>query len=110
MIRLPLSIASPSGHRGRLTILTFHRVLPEADPLFPDVPSAADFETYMRWVAAWCNVIPLQRAVEGLFEGSIPARALAITFDDGYADNEHLARPFCENSASARPSSSARAF
>jgi len=93
MIRLPLSIASPSGRHGRLTILIFHRVLPQADPLFPELPSAADFEICMRWVASWCNVLPLQQAVERLFEGSIPARALTITFDDGYADNEELAAP-----------------
>jgi peptidoglycan/xylan/chitin deacetylase (PgdA/CDA1 family) len=93
MIRLPLSIASRSGRRGRLSILIFHRVLAEPDPLFPDVPSAAAFEARMRWVAAWCNVLPLQQAVERLFEGSIPSRALAITFDDGYADNEQLAAP-----------------
>jgi peptidoglycan/xylan/chitin deacetylase (PgdA/CDA1 family) len=93
MIRLPLSIASPSGRHGRLSILIFHRVLSRADPLFPDLPSAAEFEARMRWVASWCNVLPLQQAVERLFDGSIPARALAITFDDGYADNEQVAAP-----------------
>jgi peptidoglycan/xylan/chitin deacetylase (PgdA/CDA1 family) len=93
MIRFPLSVASPSGRHGRLSILTFHRVLPQADPLFPDVPSAADFELRMRWVSSWCNVVPLERAVEALFEDRIPARALAITFDDGYADNEQVAAP-----------------
>jgi len=93
MIRFPLSITSPSGRHGRLSILIFHRVLPKADPLFPDLPSVADFEERMRWVAAWFNVLPLQQAVERLFEGSIPARALAITFDDGYADNEQVAAP-----------------
>ena len=93
MLRLPLSIASPAGPHGRLSILIFHRVLPEPDPLFPDLPSAAEFEACMRWVASWCNVLPLEQAVEQLFEGRIPARALAITFDDGYADNEQLAAP-----------------
>lgn len=93
MIRLPLSVLSPAGSRGRLSILIFHRVLVQADPLFPELPTAGDFERCMRWVKGWCNVLPLSTAVEMLFAGTIPARALAITFDDGYADNEEIGAP-----------------
>ena len=93
MIRLPLSILSPEGSRGRLSILIFHRVLAEADPLFPELPTATEFEQRMRWVKAWFNVLPLDRAVDMLYAGSIPSRALAVTFDDGYSDNEEIAAP-----------------
>jgi peptidoglycan/xylan/chitin deacetylase (PgdA/CDA1 family) len=93
MIRLPLSILSPAGSRGRLSILIFHRVLAQTDPLFPDVPTAFEFEQRMRWVSDWFNVLPLAQAVDMLFAGTIPSRALAITFDDGYADNEEIAAP-----------------
>lgn len=93
MLRIPLTLLSPPGQRGRLTILIFHRVLPRPDPLFPDLPDAAAFEAQMRWVRDWFRVMPLAAAVEALGADRLPARALAITFDDGYADNEELAGP-----------------
>lgn len=93
MIRLPLSVVSPAGPYGRLSVLIFHRVLARADPLMPDVPDAARFEREMGWIARWFNVLPLEDAVRRLYDGTIPARALAITFDDGYSDNEEVAAP-----------------
>lgn len=93
MLRLPLSLYSPAGARGRLSILIFHRVLGVRDPLCPDEPDAAQFEVQMRWVRRWFNVMSLARAIEMLYAGTIPSRALSVTFDDGYADNEEQAAP-----------------
>lgn len=77
----------------RLSVLAYHRVLPERDPLLRDAPSAAEFEHRMRWVRANFEVLPLGEAVRALRADRLPRRALCITFDDGYADNYRIALP-----------------
>jgi peptidoglycan/xylan/chitin deacetylase (PgdA/CDA1 family) len=86
-------LALPLATRGRLTILIFHRVLPEPDALLHDVWPAAVFEDRMRWLRGTFNVLPLDQAVQRLHAGTLPARAAAITFDDGYRDNVEVAAP-----------------
>lgn len=93
LMRRLLGVMSPGGTRGRLSILIFHRVLPQVDPLFPQEMDAQRFDTLCAWLADWFNVLPLDEAVLRLKSGSLPARALAITFDDGYADNHDVALP-----------------
>jgi len=84
---------SPGGARARLTILIFHRVNAVRDEIFPNEMYAAAFRERMRWVRRWFDVLPLEDAVAGLSRGTLPARALSITFDDGYADNATVALP-----------------
>lgn len=80
--------------RGRcLSILMYHRVLPQPDPLFPSEVDAARFGAQMALLARSFNVLPLAEAAGRLREGRLPPRALAITFDDGYADNHDIALP-----------------
>jgi len=86
-------LCSPGGRRGRLTVLIFHRVLPVADPLFPDEVDAARFDEQLGWLRSWFNVLPLDEAVRRLADGSLPPRAAALSFDDGYADNHDVALP-----------------
>jgi peptidoglycan/xylan/chitin deacetylase (PgdA/CDA1 family) len=93
LIRNVLGAVSPGGGKGRLSILIFHRVLPQVDPLFPQEMDAQRFHTLCTWLAGWFNVLPLDEAVRRLKDGSLPKRALAITFDDGYADNFEVAMP-----------------
>lgn len=87
------SLLSPGGASARLSILIFHRVLPVADPLFPEEMHAERFSEICRWLANWFNVLPLDEAIDRLYLGSLPPRSMALTFDDGYADNAEVAAP-----------------
>ena len=93
MLRALFNICSPSGSRARLSVLIFHRVLPDPDPLLPDEPSQRRFDEAMGWISQWFNVLPLEDAIALLESGQLPERAAAITFDDGYADNLTHATP-----------------
>lgn len=78
---------------NRLSILIFHRVHATADAIFPSEPDARRFEQLMRFVAKTFKVMSLGEAATRLAAGKLPSRALAITFDDGYADNAEVALP-----------------
>jgi peptidoglycan/xylan/chitin deacetylase (PgdA/CDA1 family) len=84
---------APGGAGGRLVILMFHRVLSQPDPMFPEDHDAAAFEAQLELLARHFRVLPLPEAIPLLFEKRLPARAVCITFDDGYADNAEIALP-----------------
>ena len=84
---------APGGSNGKLSIFIFHRVLPEADPLLPFEPSAAEFDWMVRFISRTFNVLPLSEAASRLKAGTLPPAAASVTFDDGYADNLEIAWP-----------------
>lgn len=84
------------GAESRLTILIFHRVMLTPDDLFPGEMHRGSFDQVCAWVRRWFTVLPLGEAVRRLSEGRLPPGALAITFDDGYADNHDVALPVLE--------------
>lgn len=93
MMRLAMGALSPAGPRAKLSILIFHRVVPQPDELFPGEVDAQGFDRICGWLAAWCNVLPLDEAAGRLRAGTLPSRSLVITFDDGYRDNHDVALP-----------------
>ena len=76
-----------------LSILIFHRVLERPDPLFPGETDAARFDALMGLVARSFRVVTVGQALADLVQGRVAPRSLAITFDDGYADNAEVALP-----------------
>ena len=81
----------------RLLVMGWHNVA--ATYGFPARGEQAErgFESQMKSLARAANVIPLHEALSRLSAGqSLPRRAVAITFDDGYRDNLTLALPLLE--------------
>lgn len=89
------SRAAPSGPQARLLILLYHRVLPLADPMLSDV-DAATFDWQVALLRQRFNVLPLGEALVRLNAGTLPARGVCITFDDGYRDNFTVALPILQ--------------
>jgi peptidoglycan/xylan/chitin deacetylase (PgdA/CDA1 family) len=90
-----MRVLSPGGRNG-LSILIYHRVLPEPDPLFPGEVDRIEFDRQLRLLKSMFNVIPLIEGVRRLRAGTLPPRAACITFDDGYADNAEIALPLLQ--------------
>jgi peptidoglycan/xylan/chitin deacetylase (PgdA/CDA1 family) len=76
-----------------LSILIYHRVVPEPDPLVPDQVCAAEFDSHLAVLRRWFTVLPLREAAAKLRNGALPRRAACVTFDDGYSDNATVALP-----------------
>lgn len=90
-----IRVLSPGGIRG-LSILIYHRVLAQKDPLFPGEVDSADFENHLHILKSMFTVVSLSSAITHARSGTLPPRAACITFDDGYADNEEIALPILQ--------------
>ena len=78
----------------RLLILGWHNADPT--PFFPSAPRAAARGLWRQLgaIRRLGNVVPLEDALAALAEGRpLPARAVALTFDDGYRDNLDTVAP-----------------
>ncbi len=88
-----LSLLGWPGGAPALSILIYHRVLPQPDPLRPGEIDAALFEAQTRFLSRHFSLMTVSDAAAALKEGRLPRRAACITFDDGYADNLTVAHP-----------------
>ena len=78
----------------RLVVLCWHNVRPTW--FFPGPPNGhlRGLVAQLRLLRRICRPVALEPALDDLFAGRpLPARALAVTFDDGYRDNLDQALP-----------------
>jgi peptidoglycan/xylan/chitin deacetylase (PgdA/CDA1 family) len=77
-------------------ILGYHRIADSpADP-FSLCVTPDHFGEQLDLVRKFARPITLRALVLAAQEGKVPRRAVALTFDDGYSDNLHFAKPLLE--------------
>jgi peptidoglycan/xylan/chitin deacetylase (PgdA/CDA1 family) len=82
--------------RHKALILVYHRVKEtETDPQLLAVTSP-HFEQHLDILRSDYQPISLEDLCKALKQRRIPARAVAVTFDDGYSDNLYEAKPLLE--------------
>jgi MoaA/NifB/PqqE/SkfB family radical SAM enzyme/peptidoglycan/xylan/chitin deacetylase (PgdA/CDA1 family)/GT2 family glycosyltransferase len=87
----PSTAPGPGPHEG--LILAWHRIA----TLSPDTHGLCEppdqFRQQLDWLRDNCTVLPLTELVERAQAGTLPARAVALTLDDGYLDALQAATP-----------------
>ncbi len=77
----------------------YHRIADEPFDPWGLAVSPRRFEAQLAWLRCHRDVIPLPQFADLHRRGTLPARAAAISFDDGYACNAEIAAPLLEASA-----------
>jgi peptidoglycan/xylan/chitin deacetylase (PgdA/CDA1 family) len=107
--RTALSALHGSGLLGALRharqdstlVLTYHGVLPGDDDRYDflnaNFVSEEAFERQMRWLSSRYRLVSLRQIAAALNGGApLPPRAATVTFDDGFANNFHVAFPILQ--------------
>ncbi len=84
------------GPDGRALILLYHRVAAlKSDPWGLAV-APGRFAEHLEVLRRHARPMPLGELSQALRDGGLPDRSVVVTFDDGYADNLHNAKPLLE--------------
>jgi peptidoglycan/xylan/chitin deacetylase (PgdA/CDA1 family) len=83
-------VANRRSRRRRVVALCYHSIHPSASfaSASPDL-----FERQLAWLVEHCDMIPMRQMLDAAAEPGGSRPAVAITFDDGYADNHEFALP-----------------
>ncbi len=96
-LRAPMrALAWRKGNAYRGMILLYHRVTEALVDPWNICVSPRHFEEQIAILRKTVPLLPLSDLVAQLRQGTLPPRATAITFDDGYTDNLLHAKPILE--------------
>ncbi|MBK7081417.1 MAG: polysaccharide deacetylase family protein [Betaproteobacteria bacterium] len=85
----------PDAVHSILSVLIFHRILPEPDPLLP-YEVTGQFSAEIETLARHFTILPLREGLARLKSNTLPPTPLCLTFDDGYRDNYTMALPILQ--------------
>jgi peptidoglycan/xylan/chitin deacetylase (PgdA/CDA1 family) len=77
-------------------VLVYHRVAKAPSDPWSLAVTPDRFAEHLETLREHAVPLRLQQLSRALAEGTLPGRAVVVTFDDGYADNLHNAKPLLE--------------
>jgi peptidoglycan/xylan/chitin deacetylase (PgdA/CDA1 family) len=81
---------------GRVLILLYHRVAKLASDPWGLAVTPRRFAEHLEVLRQHARPMRLRQLCQALRHGNLPDRSVVVTFDDGYADNLHNAKPLLE--------------
>lgn len=81
---------------GRAVVLLYHRVAEPASDPWELAVTPSQFDEHLELLTRAGRVESLAQLAQEIDAGALTGLTFAITFDDGYADNLHAARPLLE--------------
>jgi peptidoglycan/xylan/chitin deacetylase (PgdA/CDA1 family) len=93
LLRVMVSLVAPFGSQGRATILIYHHIFERFDSEHRDGTDREQFAWQMKLIRRVFQPITIGELAATAKSGEIPARAVVVTFDDGYLDNYTQALP-----------------
>jgi peptidoglycan/xylan/chitin deacetylase (PgdA/CDA1 family) len=77
-------------------ILGYHRIANTSSDPYSICVTPEHFAEHLDVISKNARPVKLQSLVQAVKAGEVPRRAVAITLDDGYSDNLHVAKPLLE--------------
>src|SRR6266487_2262873 len=81
---------------GGALIISYHRISMVENDFYEVSVSPENFAEHLLELRKRIHPLRLSELVQHLKDGSLPDKSVAITFDDGYADNLYAAKPLLE--------------